>query len=117
MVTGSSPLFHRQRVRLGFTRHRTCGAERTHKGSMGCFGRCHDIRQLRNHTWDSFRMGSGVIYYEHEKRKKFEDYDLKADAELGTFKIRRYHFDDESFVHPLHSVRFDPDSPNRGADG
>ncbi|MED6223734.1 hypothetical protein PIB30_076984 [Stylosanthes scabra] len=56
-------------------------------------------------------MGSGVIYYEYEKREKFEDYDMNADAELGTFKIRRYHFDDESFVHPLHSVRFDPDHP------
>ncbi|MED6169985.1 hypothetical protein PIB30_026299 [Stylosanthes scabra] len=56
-------------------------------------------------------MGSGVIYYEYEKHEKFEDYDMKADAELGTFKIRRYHFDDESFVHPLHSVRFDPDRP------
>ncbi|MED6207064.1 hypothetical protein PIB30_032412 [Stylosanthes scabra] len=56
-------------------------------------------------------MGSGVIYYEYEKREKFEDYDMKADAELGTFKIRCYHFDDESFVHPLHSVRFDPDRP------
>ncbi|MED6137348.1 hypothetical protein PIB30_064192 [Stylosanthes scabra] len=54
-------------------------------------------------------MGSSVIYYEYKKREKFEDYDLKADAELGTFKIRRYHFEDESFVHPLHSVRFDPD--------
>ncbi|MED6116705.1 hypothetical protein PIB30_102685 [Stylosanthes scabra] len=56
-------------------------------------------------------MGSGVIYYEYEKRKKFEDYDMKADVELGTFKIRRYHFDDEYFVHPLHSLRFDPDRP------
>ncbi|MED6182459.1 hypothetical protein PIB30_028588 [Stylosanthes scabra] len=56
-------------------------------------------------------MGSGVIYYEYEKREKFEDYDMKTDAELGTFKIRRYHFNDESFVHPLHSVRFDPDRP------
>ncbi|MED6160592.1 hypothetical protein PIB30_052857 [Stylosanthes scabra] len=56
-------------------------------------------------------MGSGVIYNEYEKRKKFEDYDMKADAELGTFKIRRYHFDNETFVHPLHSVRFDPDRP------
>ncbi|MED6161434.1 hypothetical protein PIB30_060704 [Stylosanthes scabra] len=36
---------------------------------------------------------------------------MRADAELGTFKIRRYHFDNESFVHPLHSVRFDPDRP------
>ncbi|MED6109226.1 hypothetical protein PIB30_031542 [Stylosanthes scabra] len=54
-------------------------------------------------------MGSGVIYFEYEKREKFEDHDMRADAELGTFKIRRYHFDNESFVHPLHSVRFDPD--------
>ncbi|MED6218744.1 hypothetical protein PIB30_029322 [Stylosanthes scabra] len=50
-----------------------------------------------------------IIYYEYEKREKFEDYDMKVDAELGNFKIRHYHFDDESFVHPLHSVRFDPD--------
>ncbi|MED6172595.1 hypothetical protein PIB30_051537 [Stylosanthes scabra] len=56
-------------------------------------------------------MGSGVIFYEYEKCEKFEDYDMKADVELGTFKIRRYHFDDESFVHALHSVRFDPDRP------
>ncbi|MED6170329.1 hypothetical protein PIB30_029824 [Stylosanthes scabra] len=56
-------------------------------------------------------MGSGVIYYEYEKREKFEDHDMRADAELGTFKIRRYHFDNESFDHPLHSVRFDPDCP------
>ncbi|MED6148301.1 hypothetical protein PIB30_051875 [Stylosanthes scabra] len=42
-------------------------------------------------------MGSGVIFYEYEKREKFEDYDMEAGAELGTFKIRRYHFDDESF--------------------
>ncbi|MED6125288.1 hypothetical protein PIB30_067165 [Stylosanthes scabra] len=56
-------------------------------------------------------MGSGVIFYECEKREKFEGHDMRADAELGTFKIRRYHFDNESFVHPLHSVRFDPDRP------
>ncbi|MED6174598.1 hypothetical protein PIB30_070540 [Stylosanthes scabra] len=56
-------------------------------------------------------MGSGVIFYEYEKREKFEDHDMRADAELGTFKIRRYHFDNESFVHPLHSVRVDPDRP------
>ncbi|MED6180951.1 hypothetical protein PIB30_014733 [Stylosanthes scabra] len=36
---------------------------------------------------------------------------MNVDAELGTFKIRHYHFDDESFVHPLYSVRFDPDRP------
>ncbi|MED6157578.1 hypothetical protein PIB30_024419 [Stylosanthes scabra] len=56
-------------------------------------------------------MGSGVIYYEYEKREKFEDYDMDADAELRTFKIRRYDFGGKSFVHPLHSVRFDPDRP------
>ncbi|MED6199715.1 hypothetical protein PIB30_078528 [Stylosanthes scabra] len=56
-------------------------------------------------------MRSGVIYYEYEKCEKFEDYDLKANAELGTFKIRRYHFGDGSFVHPLHSIRFDPNRP------
>ncbi|MED6188447.1 hypothetical protein PIB30_086063 [Stylosanthes scabra] len=56
-------------------------------------------------------MGSGVIYYEYEKHEKLEDYDMKADAELGTFKIKRYHFDNESFAHPIHSVRFDPDRP------
>ncbi|MED6122640.1 hypothetical protein PIB30_041663 [Stylosanthes scabra] len=56
-------------------------------------------------------MGSGVIFYEYEKRKEFEDHDMRADAELGIFKIRRYHFDNEFFVHSLHSVRFDPDRP------
>ncbi|MED6225507.1 hypothetical protein PIB30_094402 [Stylosanthes scabra] len=54
-------------------------------------------------------VGSGVIFYEYEKREKFEDFDMKADAELGTFKIRRYHLDDKAFVHPLRSVRIDPD--------
>ncbi|MED6170982.1 hypothetical protein PIB30_036339 [Stylosanthes scabra] len=47
-------------------------------------------------------MRSGVIYYEYEKCKKFEDFDMKANAELGTFKIRRDHFDYEYFVHHLH---------------
>ncbi|MED6110678.1 hypothetical protein PIB30_045113 [Stylosanthes scabra] len=56
-------------------------------------------------------MGSGVIYYEYEKREEFEDHDVRADAELGTFKVRHYHFYNESFVHPLHSLRFDPDRP------
>ncbi|MED6145280.1 hypothetical protein PIB30_023678, partial [Stylosanthes scabra] len=36
---------------------------------------------------------------------------MKVDAEQGTFKMRRYHFGDESFALPLHSVRFDPDCP------
>ncbi|MED6197646.1 hypothetical protein PIB30_058562 [Stylosanthes scabra] len=56
-------------------------------------------------------MGSGVIFYEYEEREKFEDHDMRSDAELGTLRIRRYHFDNESFVHSLHSVRFDPDRP------
>ncbi|MED6152436.1 hypothetical protein PIB30_092092 [Stylosanthes scabra] len=68
------------------------------------------VREV-NRRMSSWLMGSGVIYYEYEKREKFEDHDMKADAELGTFKIRRYHFDDESFVHPFHSVRFDPNRP------
>ncbi|MED6190206.1 hypothetical protein PIB30_103610 [Stylosanthes scabra] len=51
-------------------------------------------------------MRSGIIYYEYEKCEN-----LKANAELGTFKIRRCHFDDESFVHPLHSIRFDLNRP------
>ncbi|MED6127055.1 hypothetical protein PIB30_084414 [Stylosanthes scabra] len=54
-------------------------------------------------------MGSGVIFYEYDRREKFEDFDMKADAALGTFTIRRYHLDDETSVHPLRSVRVDPD--------
>ncbi|MED6185353.1 hypothetical protein PIB30_056196 [Stylosanthes scabra] len=53
---GILTVFDCQRVRLGFTPQRTWATERTHKGSMGRFGRDHDIRQLRNHTWDSFRV-------------------------------------------------------------
>ncbi|MED6128121.1 hypothetical protein PIB30_094622 [Stylosanthes scabra] len=70
-----------------------------------------DQRLTRLQNAIRLTMGSGVIYYEYETREKFEDHDTRADAELGTFKIRRYHFDNESFVHPLHSVRFDPDRP------
>ncbi|MED6211978.1 hypothetical protein PIB30_078687 [Stylosanthes scabra] len=43
--------------------------------------------------------------------REVRDYDLKADPVLGNFKIRRYHFDNEYFVHPLHSIRFDLDRP------
>ncbi|MED6121667.1 hypothetical protein PIB30_032323 [Stylosanthes scabra] len=35
-------------------------------------------------------MGSGVIHYKYNKLEKFEDYDLKADPELGIFKTRHY---------------------------
>ncbi|MED6147697.1 hypothetical protein PIB30_046230 [Stylosanthes scabra] len=58
-------------------------------------------------------MGSGVISYKDEKREKFDDFDMRADVELGTFKIRCYHFDAEAFVHPFHSVRVDHDSSSR----
>ncbi|MED6128661.1 hypothetical protein PIB30_100085 [Stylosanthes scabra] len=51
-------------------------------------------------------MGSSVIYYEYEKRETFEDHDMRADAELGTFKIRRYHFDNGlSFILSMRSIR------------
>ncbi|MED6163882.1 hypothetical protein PIB30_084330 [Stylosanthes scabra] len=29
-------------------------------------------------------MGSGIISYEYDKREKFKDYNMRADAELGT---------------------------------
>ncbi|MED6190880.1 hypothetical protein PIB30_110325 [Stylosanthes scabra] len=56
-------------------------------------------------------MGSGVIYYEIKKREKYEDFDERANADLAIVRMCRYHFDDEPFIHPLHSVRFDPDRP------
>ncbi|MED6207875.1 hypothetical protein PIB30_039702 [Stylosanthes scabra] len=54
-------------------------------------------------------MGSGIIFYEYEKCEKFKDFDVRAYAELGTFKARCYHLDDEASVHPLRSIRIDPD--------
>ncbi|MED6196269.1 hypothetical protein PIB30_045918 [Stylosanthes scabra] len=54
-------------------------------------------------------MGSGVIYYKIKKREKYEDSDERANEDLAIVKTQRYHFDDEPFIHPLHSVRFDPD--------
>ncbi|MED6174081.1 hypothetical protein PIB30_065448, partial [Stylosanthes scabra] len=55
--------------------------------------------------------GSGVIYYEIEKCEKYEDTNERADWDLAVVKMRRYHFDNEPFIHPLHSIRFDPDRP------
>ncbi|MED6140846.1 hypothetical protein PIB30_097390 [Stylosanthes scabra] len=46
-----------------------------------------------------------------EKREKYEDSDEREDSDLAIVKTRRYHFDDEPFIHPLHSVRFDSDHP------
>ncbi|MED6139079.1 hypothetical protein PIB30_080507 [Stylosanthes scabra] len=56
-------------------------------------------------------MGSGIIYYEIEKREKYEDSDERADSDLAIVKMRRYHFDDEFFIHILHSIQFDLDCP------
>ncbi|MED6200321.1 hypothetical protein PIB30_083962 [Stylosanthes scabra] len=56
-------------------------------------------------------MGNGIIYYEIEKHKKYEDSNESVDSDFAIMKTRRYHFDDEPFIHPLHSVRFDPDRP------
>ncbi|MED6225837.1 hypothetical protein PIB30_097533 [Stylosanthes scabra] len=54
-------------------------------------------------------MGSGIIYYEIEKCEKYEGSDERADLDLAVVKTPRYHFDDELFIHPLHSIRFDLD--------
>ncbi|MED6115318.1 hypothetical protein PIB30_089323 [Stylosanthes scabra] len=108
-VTGSSPSF---KICKG-------SAESTQKGSTGRFYVAATFAR-REPYLDSFRvvvglrkdnrrMGSGVIYYEIEKREKYEDSDERADSDLAVVKTRRYHFDDEPFIHPLHSVQFDPD--------
>ncbi|MED6175146.1 hypothetical protein PIB30_075645 [Stylosanthes scabra] len=52
-----------------------------------------------------------MIYYEIERRDQYEDFDDRADLDLAVVKTRRYHFDDKLFVHPLNSIRFDPDRP------
>ncbi|MED6131765.1 hypothetical protein PIB30_012773 [Stylosanthes scabra] len=60
---------------------------------------------------DNQSMESGIIYYENERRDKYEDSDEKANLDLAVVKTRRYHFDEEPFVHPLYNVRFEPDRP------
>ncbi|MED6159464.1 hypothetical protein PIB30_042592 [Stylosanthes scabra] len=74
-------------------------------GHLDSFGVVVGLRE------DNRRMGSGIIYYEIEKREKYEDSDEEEDLDLAIVKTRRYHFDDEPFIHPLHSVWFDPDRP------
>ncbi|MED6176623.1 hypothetical protein PIB30_090000 [Stylosanthes scabra] len=55
---------------------------------------------------------SRAIYYEIEKREKYEDSDERANSDLTIVKTRRlYQFDDEPFIHLFHSVRFDLDRP------
>ncbi|MED6161528.1 hypothetical protein PIB30_061599 [Stylosanthes scabra] len=105
-VTGSSPSF---KIRRG-------SAESTQKGGTGRFGvaatfacrePCLDsfqvVVRLRE---DNRRIGSGNRYYEIEKREKYEDSDERADSDLAVVKMRRYHFDEGSFIHPPYSVRF-----------
>ncbi|MED6224659.1 hypothetical protein PIB30_086236 [Stylosanthes scabra] len=54
-------------------------------------------------------MGSGVVFYEYEALKEYNDIDVEPTVELGTIKIRRYHFKDEKFTCLVHSGRSDPD--------
>ncbi|MED6188761.1 hypothetical protein PIB30_088986 [Stylosanthes scabra] len=56
-------------------------------------------------------MRSGVFYYEYEVHKEYDDADAEQIVELGTLKIRRYHFKDEKFTRSVHSGRFDLDRP------
>ncbi|MED6178500.1 hypothetical protein PIB30_108179, partial [Stylosanthes scabra] len=37
--------------------------------------------------------------------------DERANSDLAVVKTRRYHFNDRPFIHPLYSIRFDPDHP------
>ncbi|MED6136468.1 hypothetical protein PIB30_056370 [Stylosanthes scabra] len=56
-------------------------------------------------------MGRMIIYYEIEKHEMYEDSDERADSDLVGVKTWWYYFDDEPFIHPLHSIQFDPDRP------
>ncbi|MED6200935.1 hypothetical protein PIB30_090118 [Stylosanthes scabra] len=56
-------------------------------------------------------MGSGVVFYENEALKEYDDIDVEPATELGTIKIRRYHFKGEKFTRSVHSGRFDLDRP------
>ncbi|MED6147008.1 hypothetical protein PIB30_040044 [Stylosanthes scabra] len=62
-------------------------------------------------THEQYNLLTTTLVTDAKKREKYEDYDKKANAELGVVKIRQYHFDDEAFVHPLHDTKFDPDRP------
>ncbi|MED6213862.1 hypothetical protein PIB30_097468 [Stylosanthes scabra] len=54
-------------------------------------------------------MGSGVVFYEYEALKEYDDMDVEPTAKLVKIKIRRYHFKEEKFTHSVHSDRFDHD--------
>ncbi|MED6150151.1 hypothetical protein PIB30_069614 [Stylosanthes scabra] len=116
-VTRSSPSV---KIRKGM-------AESTQKGGTGRFGVAATFAG-REPCLDSFRLVFGLLeltscterlrhasflmkYYEIKKCEKYEDSDKRADSDLAVMKTRRYHFDDEIFIHPLHRVQFDPDRP------
>ncbi|MED6140024.1 hypothetical protein PIB30_089277 [Stylosanthes scabra] len=126
-VKGSSPSFKIHRGSAGSTQKGGTGPFGVAK-TFACREPCLDSFQvvvglrednrrvssrsaLGNLRHASYLMGSGIIYYEIEKREKYKDSDERADSDLAIVKTRRYHFDDESFIYPFHSVRFDPDCP------
>ncbi|MED6222697.1 hypothetical protein PIB30_066869 [Stylosanthes scabra] len=43
-------------------------------------------------------MGRGVVFYEYEALKEYDDVDVESAVELGTIKIQRYYFKDEKFT-------------------
>ncbi|MED6219191.1 hypothetical protein PIB30_033606 [Stylosanthes scabra] len=51
------------------------------------------------------------VYIHLNFKFNYEDSDERVNSDLVVVKTRRYHFDDEPFTHPLHSVRFDPNHP------
>ncbi|MED6213971.1 hypothetical protein PIB30_098589 [Stylosanthes scabra] len=91
-VTGSSPSF---KIRKG-------SAESTQEGGTGRFGVVATFTR-REPCLDSFRVVVGC--------EKYEDSDERVDSDLAIVKTPRYHFDDEPFIHPLHSIWFDPNRP------
>ncbi|MED6145160.1 hypothetical protein PIB30_022471 [Stylosanthes scabra] len=58
-----------------------------------------------------YLMECGVVYYKYESHKEYNDVDVEATTELGTIKIRRYHFKNEKFTRSVQSGRFEPDRP------
>ncbi|MED6112091.1 hypothetical protein PIB30_058574 [Stylosanthes scabra] len=75
-----------------------------------------------NHAWYLFRVvvgcrkitdawGVGSPTTRSRSVRKYEDSDENPNSDLAVVKKRRYHFNDKTFIHPLHSIRFDPDRP------
>ncbi|MED6174348.1 hypothetical protein PIB30_068221 [Stylosanthes scabra] len=77
--------------------HRECG--KYQKGSTGRFGVAATFAE------DNRRMGSGVIYYEIEKREKYEDFDKRADSDLAIVKTQSVRFNtDRPYELPIESL-------------